>query len=83
MAASIACWMVGASAGTRSVAAPAPTGGEGHALPEPSWSQDAGYEAHGEGLTLSDNPHPTDTRAHLDWQNGWSQAHDEALRRHG
>jgi hypothetical protein len=64
-------------------AAPAPTGGEGHALPEPSWSQDAGYEAHGEGLTLSDNPHPTDTRAHLDWQNGWSQARDETLRRRG
>ena len=46
-------------------------------------AKDAGYEAHGEGLTLSDNPHPTDTRAHLDWQNGWSQARDETLRRRG
>ena len=64
-------------------AAPASTADEAHELPEPSWSQDAGYVAHGEGLTLADNPHPTDTRAHLDWQNGWSQARDDALRRRG
>jgi restriction system protein len=62
-------------------AAPAPTGEQGHELSEPSWSQEAGFEAHGEGLTLADNPHPSDTRAHLDWQNGWSQARDEAMRR--
>ncbi len=44
---------------------------------------DAGYEAHGEGRSLADNPHPPDARAHLDWQNGWSQAHDDAAQRGG
>jgi restriction system protein len=39
---------------------------------------DAGYEAYGEGLSLADNPHPADARAHLDWQNGWSEARDQA-----
>jgi len=38
---------------------------------------DAGYEAYGEGLSLADNPHPADARAHLDWQNGWSEARDQ------
>ena len=48
----------------------------------PARSQyDAGYEAWGEGYGLADNPHPTDARAHLDWQNGWSQARDDALSR--
>jgi restriction system protein len=42
---------------------------------------DAGYEAYGEGLSLADNPHPPDARAHLDWQNGWSEACDQAQRR--
>ena len=42
---------------------------------------DAGYEAYGEGRGLADNPHPNDARAHLDWQNGWSQARDDAARR--
>jgi restriction system protein len=42
---------------------------------------EAGYEACGEGYGLADNPHPSDARAHLDWQNGWSQARDEALSR--
>ncbi|HSA80791.1 MAG TPA: hypothetical protein VLE23_08195 [Geminicoccaceae bacterium] len=53
-----------------------------HALRERARSgYEAGYEAYGEGEGLADNPHPSDTRAHLDWQNGWSQARDEALRR--
>jgi restriction system protein len=39
---------------------------------------DAGYEGFGRGLGLADNPHPSDTCTHLDWQNGWSQARDEA-----
>jgi hypothetical protein len=45
---------------------------------------DAGYQAHAEGQSLADNPHPRDVSAHLDWQNGWSEARDQAARRrHG
>ena len=55
---------------------------EAHEMPQPARSEyRTGYEAYGEGYGLPDNPHPFDTRAHLDWQNGWSQARDEALRR--
>jgi restriction system protein len=62
----------------------APSGEEPPGLDAPARSQaDAGYEAFGKGLALADNPHPFDTRAHLDWQNGWSQARDEGLRRRG
>jgi restriction system protein len=61
-----------------------PSGDESAGPDAPVRSQaDAGYDAYGDGLTLADNPHPFDTRAHLDWQNGWSQARDEALRRRG
>ena len=42
---------------------------------------DLGYEAHGQGRGLADNPHPPDVRAALDWQNGWSQARDDDRRR--
>jgi restriction system protein len=52
--------------------------------PAPEASEyDAGYEAYGEGLSFADNPHPSDARAHLDWQNGWSQAHDDAAQQSG
>jgi hypothetical protein len=55
---------------------------EAHEVREPARSEyQTGYEAYGDGDGLADNPHPSDTRAHLDWQNGWSQARDEALRR--
>ena len=55
---------------------------EMHEVRAPARSEyQTGYEAYGEGRGLPDNPHPSDTRAHLDWQNGWSQARDEALRR--
>ncbi len=48
--------------------------------PAPKASEyDAGYEAYGEGRGLADNPHPSDARAHLDWQNGWSEARDQAV----
>jgi hypothetical protein len=53
-----------------------------HELREPARSaHEGGYEAYGDGDGLADNPHPFDTRAYLDWQNGWSQARDDALRR--
>jgi restriction system protein len=55
---------------------------EAHHVPQPARSEyEAGYEAYGEGYGLADNPHPLDARGHLDWQNGWSQARDEAARR--
>jgi len=61
---------------------PAPSDEEHPGVDAPSRSPaDAGYEAFSEGRALADNPHPFDTRAHLDWQNGWSQGRDEALRR--
>ncbi len=44
---------------------------------------DAGYQAYGEGLSFADNPHPSDACGHLDWQNGWSQARDEAAQANG
>lgn len=37
----------------------------------------ADYQA---GGGLADNPHPADSCAHQHWQNGWSQARDEARR---
>jgi hypothetical protein len=40
----------------------------------------SGFEAFRAGVGLSDNPHPPDVRAYLDWENGWSQARDEQLR---
>jgi hypothetical protein len=36
-----------------------------------------GYAAYLAGSGLPDNPHPPDVRAHLDWENGWSQARDD------
>ena len=55
---------------------------ETHEVRAPARSEyEAGYEAYGAGEGLADNPHPWDARAHLDWQNGWSQARDDALRR--
>ena len=44
---------------------------------------DLGYQAYGEGLSFADNPHPPDARSHLDWQNGWSQARDDAAQANG
>lgn len=40
---------------------------------------EAGYHAFGAGRSLAENPHPRDSRQHLDWQNGWSQARDTRL----
>lgn len=37
-----------------------------------------GYAAHLAGLGLADNPHAADSAAHLEWENGWSQARDDA-----
>lgn len=43
----------------------------------------AGYVAFGAGRALTENPHPRDTRQHLDWQNGWSQARDRRVEGQG
>jgi restriction system protein len=67
--------------------APSAPGGRPATAFEPPASQasayDAGYQAYGEDRGLADNPHPGDARAHLDWQNGWSQARDQAARPSG
>ena len=39
----------------------------------------SGFEAFLAGVSLSENPHPPDVRAYLDWENGWSQARDDKL----
>jgi ribosome modulation factor len=43
----------------------------------PSVDYQRGYEANVAGANLTDNPHPPDERAYLDWENGWSQARDD------
>ena len=50
------------------------------AVPEPSGEFDKGYEAFRAGLGLTDNPYEFDTFAHLEWENGWCDARDEASR---
>jgi ribosome modulation factor len=65
----------------------------GHASPEassrsapatgeraPTVDYHRGYEAYLAGARLADNPFPPDVRAHLDWENGWSQARDDHLK---
>lgn len=47
---------------------------------EPTAAYRDGYAAYGENRDISDNPHPLDTAAHLEWENGWSEAREEALR---
>lgn len=47
---------------------------------EPTASYRDGYAAYGEGRELADNPHAFDTADHLEWENGWSEAREEALR---
>lgn len=57
----------------------------GETEPEPSLERpvppeyEAGYHAFDAGRSLAENPHPRDSRQHLDWQNGWSQARDVRL----
>ena len=41
---------------------------------------DAGMAAFGAGLSYAENPHAFDSVDHLAWQNGWSEACDEARR---
>ena len=53
----------------------------GHDLPArgPSIDYQRGYDAFLAGASLADNPFPGDVRASLDWENGWSQARDDAI----
>jgi ribosome modulation factor len=37
-----------------------------------------GYGAYVAGLGLADNPYPADSSGRLEWENGWSQARDDA-----
>jgi restriction system protein len=51
--------------------------------PSAASAYDLGHQAFGEGLSLADNPYSPDACRHLDWQNGWSQARDEAGQKNG
>ena len=46
---------------------------------EPTAKYREGYAAYGEGRDLTDNPYDLETAAHLEWENGWSEAREEAL----
>lgn len=46
---------------------------------EPKPAYDEGYAAFLQGLGLTDNPNPSDSIDHLEWENGWSEARDEHL----
>jgi restriction system protein len=41
---------------------------------------DQGYAAFNDGLDINDNPHSRDTPMHIAWENGWSEAKDDAVR---
>ncbi len=45
--------------------------------PTGSGAYDQGFAARQSGRPPTANPHPADTAAHLDWENGWSEALDE------
>jgi restriction system protein len=45
----------------------------------PSVDYQRGYEGFLAGANLADNPFPRDVCAYLDWENGWSQARDDAI----
>ena len=45
---------------------------------EPRREYDEGFVAYGQGAGLTENPYARDSAAHLDWENGWTQARDEA-----
>lgn len=56
---------------------------EGRAGPvEPKGAYDDGWAAFMSGRGITDNPHPFDTREHLDWENGWCEARDETSDEH-
>lgn len=54
--------------------------GEGPAASEPSLQFDRGFEAYRAGKGLTDNPYEFDTFAHLEWENGWCEARDQAAK---
>jgi len=41
---------------------------------------DQGYAAFNDGSDINDNPHSRDTPMHIAWENGWSEAKDDAVR---
>jgi len=55
-----------------------PRGGDLVASAEPTNEYDEGYLARLESCSLIDNPYDLDTIAHLEWENGWCEASDEA-----
>ena len=44
---------------------------------------DQGYAAFNDGLDINDNPYSRDTPMHIAWENGWSEAKDDAVRTDG
>jgi ribosome modulation factor len=59
----------------------APNSRESSTIADP-WGQafEHGYDAYRRGGSLSDNPYPQDSANHLVWEDGWSEARDDAER---
>lgn len=53
--------------------------GENNRAPvaEPQREYDEGFSAGLQGRAITDNPYNFDTIAHLEWENGWCEAHDQ------
>lgn len=51
---------------------------EAPAVPEPTTQFDDGFDAYQASKGLTDNPYEFDTFAHLEWENGWCEARDQA-----
>jgi ribosome modulation factor len=55
------------------------TDGATAAAPVTPINYQKGYSACLTGTGLAENPYPAEVRAHLDWENGWSQARDDGV----
>jgi ribosome modulation factor len=47
----------------------------------PLSAYDEGYSASLHGREITDNPYEFDATGHIEWENGWSEAHEEDARR--
>lgn len=55
-------------------------GAEAHPSPRALSPYDEGYSAYLHGREITDNPYEYDATGHMEWENGWSEAHEEEAR---
>lgn len=58
-----------------------PEKAESEPFGRPLSAYDEGYSASLHGREITDNPYEFDTTGHIEWENGWSEAHEEEARR--